>query len=857
MAVTIRLRKNRISKRIVSLTVLLTALFLVIVMAILAYLFVSASKASKEQTALTHSGNTAAALQAFVDDTKATISQIAQNADVILYLTQIRAGQELLPDGSIPERQLLYNRVMQIFNTVQAYSSEAIFDFVFLATDFNCTEGPDGCYIGSGTVTSPATWSLSDRPWYQNHIGQDADFSVSLPYLDQRTGEYVITYVHTIYAGTVPIGTIGIDTYLHTIPAILAKYEHGSAEAIKDTLLFHQSETTSTILYFSNPDHQEYALLTGAQIAAVDQTAGFSSDGLANIVNRETITFGAVSEASVLGVNHYVFFEAIPDTDWIVVVMTPNPTLLGIEWTYVILLASVIATVVLISVILTKRINKTLAPIGQILTSIDEIKKGNFNSRIKVKDNNELKTVADAINMMSQEIGDQIDLVYKSYLYDSITGLKTRRASHGQIEEEYLVGNEKTAILLIDVDNLKNINVTKGQSVGDEILKAFAERLQKAVRYPDAVYFNGSNEFIFIMPKIKNLELVESEIQRVFDRFRDPIAIKNLKIEVRSHIGVAVYPYDGKTMDDLIKKCDTALFKAKEAGRGSYVFYNDQITREVTYNAQINEQLADALDKGQLYLKYQPLIDNKSEIYGFEALVRWNSPTLGEISPQVFIANAEESQMIIPIGNWILKEACRTQVLLRERFQKPFVMSVNVSPVQILQKDFIDVLKAVIRETDIDPKQLVLEITENVVMESSYLLEKTIEFIHEIGAKIALDDFGTGYASLTYLRQLPFDNLKIDKSFVDGIFASKKDHSIIGTIVELVHNLNMKVVAEGVETRKQYEFLKQITTDIFQGFLFSKPLSYDDVIEYIDQFYKVARQKRIDVFANKDYSEQR
>ncbi len=308
-------------------------------------------------------------------------------------------------------------------------------------------------------------------------------------------------------------------------------------------------------------------------------------------------------------------------------------------------------------------------------------------------------------------------------------------------------------------------------------------------------------------------------------------------------------------MDELIKKCDTALFKAKEAGRGKFVFYNDQITREVTYKSQINEQLSDALQKKQLYLKYQPLIDNRNEIYGFEALVRWNSPTLGEISPQIFIANAEESQMIIPIGNWILQEACRTLAKINQIFDKPFVMSVNVSPVQILQKDFIDILRQILRDTDIDPKSLVLEITENVVMESSYLLDKTIETIHEIGAKIALDDFGTGYASLTYLRQLPFDNLKIDKSFVDGIFASKKEHSIIGTIVEFVHNLNMKVVAEGVETRRQYEFLKQITTDIFQGFLFSKPLLYEDLIQFIDQFYKVARQKRIDVFANKDYHE--
>jgi diguanylate cyclase (GGDEF)-like protein len=731
-----------------------------------------------------------------------------------------------------------------------------VFDFVFLAVDAPCTGGTDGCYIGNGDTLSPLDWRLSSRPWLIHHLAAASDASVSDPYLDQRTENYVLTFVQTIYDGAAVLGYVGIDIELSTIPIILAKYEHDQSNLDAAVVIVGSYAEESRILFHSEAASQGAVMAELSELEAMDLASGFTTSGYAGLLNQPA-TNGDVVQKTMFGANVHYFQKGIDGTNWDIIVLTKVSGGLGLEGTFIALLASTVVILVLIALFLSKRINRTLAPIGDILSSIDEIKKGNFETRVRVKDNNELKTVADAINMMSQEIGDQIDLVYRTYLYDAITGLRMRRASHDQIEEEYLSGNEKTAVLLIDVDNLKNINVTKGQSVGDEILKAFAERLQKTVRYPNSVYFNGSNEFLFFMPKIKSLDIVESEILKVFDRFREPISVKNLKIEVRSHIGVAVYPTDGKTMEDLVKRCDTALFKAKEKGRGSYVFYNDTITREVTYKAQVNEQLADALERGQLYLKYQPLIDNRNEIYGFEALVRWNSPTLGEISPQVFVANAEESQMIIPIGNWILKEACKTQVLLRERFQKPFVMSVNVSPVQILQKDFIDVLKNVIRETDIDPKHLVLEITENVVMESSYLLEKTIDTIHQLGAKIALDDFGTGYASLTYLRQLPFDNLKIDKSFVDGIFASKKEHSIIGTIVELVHNLNMKVVAEGVETRKQYEFLKQIATDVFQGFLFSKPLPYLEAVEYIDQFYKVARQKRIDVFANKDYGDQR
>jgi EAL domain-containing protein (putative c-di-GMP-specific phosphodiesterase class I) len=200
----------------------------------------------------------------------------------------------------------------------------------------------------------------------------------------------------------------------------------------------------------------------------------------------------------------------------------------------------------------------------------------------------------------------------------------------------------------------------------------------------------------------------------------------------------------------------------------------------------------------------------------------------------------------------VLEESCKAQVHMAKIFDRQFNMSINVSPVQFLQKDFIEVLKNIIRSTGIDPRYLVLEITESVLIDSTIVLEETINYIHAVGARIALDDFGTGNASLTYLRKLPFDTLKIDKSFIDSIFNSKKDYSIVGSVIDLVHNLNMKVVAEGVESRKQYEFLKQINCDIYQGFLFSKALDFEDTIEYVDQFYKVAKAKRIDVFA-KDF----
>jgi len=857
------IKKNNqhgLSKRIVGMTILFDAFFLIIIMAVLAFVYVDTINTERENNAVLVSTNAAAAMQSFIDETRQKVETLAQNTNIKAYIGYLNTDPDM---AAIPAKTdsnyAMYSRFIATFNAVWSTSPDGVYDFVFIASETTCADSGDGCFVGVNeeviTSLDNAEWIITERLWYIDAQSDTSAVTVSDPYIDAVSLEYTITFTAKILDDGDTIGYIGIDVNLPSFTYILENYERYSGESDKQMVIFQTDDNDdSTVLFYSDPLYTEYKMLSGPDIAAQDLSIGYAENGLALVINNYT-SDGSIFETSIFGDPYFVVYPQLTDIGWRIAVLVDRPATLAVEIMFAILLGSVVILMLLISLILGKRITMTLSPINDILDSIDQIKKGNFDISVKVQENNELKNVADAINIMSKEIGSQMDLVYKSFLYDSITGLKNRRACHQDIEEKVLIGKEKAAICLIDVDNLKNINVTKGQSVGDELLQEFAHQLTLTVAAPDFVFSNGGNEFIFIMPKVKTLDVVERELLKIFERFREPVAIKNIKVEVKCNIGVAIYPYDGKSMDDLIKKCDTALFKAKQAGNGVFVFYNDQITREVNYKAQINEQLAEAIQKEELFLKYQPLIDNKNEIYGFEALARWNSPTLGEIGPQVFISNAEESHLIIPIGTWILREACVSQVELFKHFNRQFVMSVNVSPVQILQKDFIDILRKVILETDIDPHYLVLEITEGILIDSTIYLEETINFIHEIGARIALDDFGTGYASLTYLRKLPFDNLKIDKSFVDGIFSSKKDHSIIGTIVQLVHNLNMIVIAEGVETRKQYEFLKQITTDVFQGFLFSKALNLEETIKYVDQFYKVNKTKRIDVFANKDYTE--
>jgi len=841
--------RHGLANRIVWTTVLFDAFFLILVMAVLAVFYVTRLNASRSEKALLLADDSATAIATFLEETESDVLRLSQDEDILAYLRYLDGGNPPIITNTADPQYETYSRFITTLNSYWE-SSDSLYDFIFAASEATCPVSGGGCFVGVDAVTSDADWNLSERPWYQDVLSDTAAVTLSAPYIDAVSGQYTLTFVARIRDGGATIGYLGIDIYVSSLSGVLARYDRYSGTEEKEVLLFTEDQT---VLYYSDPTHGGYVMLPLAEVLALDEGSGFSGQGLGNAMAGFVPT-GGPRELRAFGDIYDVVYTTVGGGIRSAVLI-PRTLGLGLEWTFIILVVFVAALMVGVALILGKSIRSTLSPINDILGSIEEIKKGNFNVSLKVKENNELKNVADAINMMSKEIGSQMDLVYKSFLYDSLTGLKNRRACHQDIEEKYLRGNDKTAICLIDVDNLKNINVTKGQTVGDELLQEFAKQLKTTLNESEDVYSNGGNEFIFILPKVKGLDVVERELLKIFERFREPLAIKNLKVEVRCSIGVAIYPYDGKKMDDLIKKCDTALFKAKQAGNGKFVFYNDQITREVNYKAQINEQLAESIEKGQMHLKYQPLVDSKNEIYGFEALARWNSPTLGDISPQVFIANAEESHLIIPIGTWILQQACLSQVDLYKRFGRQFVMSVNVSPVQILQKDFIDVLKKVIVDTDIDPHFLVLEITEGILIDSTIYLEETINFIHEIGAKIALDDFGTGYASLTYLRKLPFDNLKIDKSFVDGIFSSKKDHSILGTIVQLVHNLNMIVIAEGVETRKQYEFLKQITCDVFQGFLFSQALDMEGIAKYVDQFYKVNKTKRIDVFASKDYTE--
>ena len=843
-------RYNSLARKIVGLTVFLNAIFLVLAVAVLSFIYIGNLKSTRAEQLDTQVMNATGSFEAFVRDTAYDAETLSENQAVIAYLEYLNGDNEPVITDPEDPNYLLYYDFSNLLETMSDFSYQGVYNFVFLATLDNSTIGPNGFFIGTGGVMADTSWNLTERQWYLD-LGS-AEASVSKPYVDAISGEYAITFAHTVKQDGNTIGYVGIDVLLGSFPDVCVAYDYYTEETSRALAVFSGTDDP-LLIHFSETDYPDYNMLDYSQASLQDGTYGFTGQGMAELIAGIGSADPGVME--LFGNDYLVGYSPIEGTDWTLAVMIETSPIPTLEATYLVLLAATILLMVLVSFILSKNVRQTLSPIDDILESIEEIKKGNYNVHVNVEKTSELKQVAEAINIMSREIGKQVELVYKSFVYDSVTGLKNRKASHQEIDDIMHQETEKVAVCLLEVDNMKNINVTKGQAVSDEILRLIATDIRKYVTDTEALYFNGGSEFVLLIKNVRTLDRVETEIGRIMELFKEPLDVNNLKIEVVFRAGISIYPSDGKTIVDLIKRCNVALFKARETASAKIIFYNDKLTEEVNFKAQISEQLAMAIKNEQLYLKYQPLVDSKNEIYGFEALARWKSPTLGEISPQIFVANAEESHLIIPIGNWILHQACLAQVEMKKRYGIKFVMSVNVSPIQLMQKDFIDVLTRIVRDTEIDPHFLVLEITEGVLIESSIYVEELMNYVHEIGAKVALDDFGTGYASLTYLKQYPFDNLKIDKSFVDGIFGAKKDHSIIATIVQMVHNLDMKVIAEGVEKRKQYEYLKQIQTDVFQGFLFSKPLNFEEASRYVDQFYKVAKNKRIDVFAGRDYYE--
>lgn len=387
------------------------------------------------------------------------------------------------------------------------------------------------------------------------------------------------------------------------------------------------------------------------------------------------------------------------------------------------------------------------------------------------------------------------------------------------------------AVLFIDLDQFKAINDSMGHDIGDLLLKQVALRLVSTLRSQDTVARQGGDEFIVVLPSVANAQDAGTVAQKLQDALVLPYQIMGKELHISASIGIAVFPDDGEDADTLLKNSDTAMYHAKEAGRNNYQFFAPQMNQLSAQKQAMGADLRHALKRDELLLHYQPIVDVASgKLVGLEALLRWQHPIQGLISPLQFIPLAEETGLIVPIGKWVLKAACeQLKTWLDLGYEVP-QLAINLSVKQFRQKTLIQTIARILEETAIAAHFVELEITESILMDNSDEMIETLLTLNDMGLKLSIDDFGTGYSSLGYLKRFPISTLKIDRSFVQDIVIDPSDASIVAGIISLAHSLRMKVIAEGVETSEQLAILAQQGCDQYQGYYFSKPLSASEIV---------------------------
>ncbi|HEX2199939.1 MAG TPA: EAL domain-containing protein [Burkholderiales bacterium] len=413
--------------------------------------------------------------------------------------------------------------------------------------------------------------------------------------------------------------------------------------------------------------------------------------------------------------------------------------------------------------------------------------------------------------------------------YDMLTGLPNRNLLHDRLRQAvYMQRAPRTvAVVFIDLDHFKFVNDSLGHSMGDKLLKGMAERLRSVLRDGDTVARLGGDEFVLILNDQANEEVIFRAMQRITAKLAEPIEIEGREMTLTCSAGISLYPQDGRDVDTLLKTADTAMYRAKEHGRSNFQFYTAEMNERVTERLAMESALRRAIERREFLLHYQQRVDLASgAIVGAEALVRWLHPEWGLVRPARFIPLAEETGLIVPIGEIVLREACRQARAWLDGGLMPGVVSVNLSARQFRQEGLVRLVSRALEETRLDPRHLELELTESMVMHNVDAAVATLQGLKSLGLTLSVDDFGTGYSSLAYLRNLPIDKLKIDRSFVRDIGAgdARDDGVLAQAIISLGHNLHLHVVAEGVETDAQVRFLKRHRCDEVQGFFYGEPV---------------------------------
>jgi len=426
--------------------------------------------------------------------------------------------------------------------------------------------------------------------------------------------------------------------------------------------------------------------------------------------------------------------------------------------------------------------------------------------------------------------------------YDTLTALPNRLMLHEALNtamDEARESRRRCAFLMVDLDRFKAVNDSLGHHIGDKLLEQVSQRLRQVVGEADICGRLGGDEFGIVLHEVRDYGEVDAIACRVIERLSQPYEVDNHTLFVGASAGSALAPRDGKTVDELMRNADLALYRAKDDGRGVHFAYQPSLHADAEERRQLEFSLRKALERDELMLNFQPVVDAKTEkVVSFEALVRWHSPEHGLVSPAKFIPVAEDTRLIVPIGTWVMQNACREAMLWPDHVK----VNVNVSPEQLVQPDFVESVVEALSHSGLDPHRLEIEVTESIFLNDTEVARVALSKVMSLGCQVALDDFGTGYSSLGYLRKLQFSTIKVDRSFVQGAAqGSSESLAIVRAVVAMAQSLEMKTTAEGVETEEEAKLVRDMGCDRIQGFHFGRPMTSVDACALFDRDYQALR----------------
>ncbi|WP_175480293.1 GGDEF domain-containing phosphodiesterase [Bacillus sp. UNCCL13] len=473
---------------------------------------------------------------------------------------------------------------------------------------------------------------------------------------------------------------------------------------------------------------------------------------------------------------------------------------------------------------------------GEDIVQYEEFQNGitYMTSLRPIKNNGVVKEVIGFSMDISDRKVIEAEIKHMAY-HDDLTDLPNRRQFMDHIFRKTKRGmksQQEFSILLIDLDNFKQVNDSIGHAIGDDLLKAAVIRLKKCVASKGMIARLGGDEFAVLLDKVNGKSMMHfaNEVaETIIQEFATSIDIQEYELFVTTSIGIGCFPVDGKCMDELLKNAEMAMYAAKSKGKNNYQHFDSELNKQLRIRLDLENGLRRAIENDEFKIKYQPKMDSfNNSLTGVEALLRWNHPELGAVPPTTFIPLAEETGLIIPIGEWVLHKACSTLKCWHDSGFENIKMAVNLSGKQLNQKNFVGMVKNILEETGVKPESLELEITESMTLDVEWAF-KILKDLKSIGIKLSMDDFGTGYSSLNYLKNFPIDTLKIDRSFVMECTTNEKDAAMVKTIIKMAHHLDLRVVAEGVETSEHLTFLIDHECDEAQGYLFSEPIDASEI----------------------------